>query len=164
VNARRVLAGVVASAAILTGACGADPGRTSAVAPRAERRLTAEFASIREAVEAEDRVAARSAVRDLQGSVADLQGAGLVTADRAGRILAAAQLVLDQLSLLPAPSPSPTVATSPTAAPSLTEDSDEVSEGHGSEGDGESSGDESNHGEGQGNGHGNGNAYGHEDD
>ncbi len=161
-NASRVLAGLVAAAAILTGACGDDPGRTSAVAPRAERRLTTEVAAIREAVDAEDRVAARSAVRDLQGSVAELQGAGLVTVDRAGRILAAAQAVLEELTLLPAPSPSPTVVPSQAAEPSPATDAGEGAEEHGGEGDDESPGPESGHGNGHGNG--NGNAYGNDDD
>ncbi len=154
-NGRRFLAAVVA-AAILSGGCGDDPGRTIAIAPRAERRLTTQLAAIREAVVAEDRVAARSAVRDLQGSVADLQGAGLVTADRAGRILAAAQTVLDELSVLPAPSPPP------TAAPSQATDSPAVDEKHGGDEGDEPPGHESDESSGHGNG--NGNAYGHEDD
>ena len=154
-SGRRILVGVVA-AAMLSGACGDDSGRTLAVAPRAERRLSTELAAIREAVIAEDRVAARSAVRDLQGSVADLQGAVLVTADRAGRILAAAATVLDQLSVLRGPSPSPTVE--PSQAPESTGEDEE----HGGDEGDEPPGHESDESSGHGNG--NGNAYGHEDD
>jgi hypothetical protein len=105
VNIRRVaLAGVIAAAAVLTGACDEDADRKHA-APRGEHRLTSQVATIQEAVIAEDPIAARSAVRDLQGSVTDLQEAGEVSSDRAGRILAAAQMVLDELSLLPSSSP-----------------------------------------------------------
>lgn len=105
-NIRRVaLAGVIAAAAVLTGACDDESDRKHA-APRAAHRLTSQVATIQEAVIAEDPVAARSAVRDLQGSVTDLQEAGEVSSDRADRILAAAQMVLDELSLLPAPSSS----------------------------------------------------------
>jgi hypothetical protein len=101
VNIRRVaLAGVIAAAAVLTGACDDESERKHA-APRGEHRLTSQVATIQEAVIAEDPVAARSAVRDLQGSVTDLQEAGEVSTDRADRILAAAQMVLDELSLLP---------------------------------------------------------------
>jgi hypothetical protein len=104
VNIRRVaLAGVIAAAAVLTGACDEDADRKHA-APRGEHRLTSQVATIQEAVIAEDPIAARSAVRDLQGSVTDLQEAGEVSSDRAGRILAAAQMVLDELSLLPSSS------------------------------------------------------------
>ena len=100
-NIRRVaLAGVIAAAAVLTGACDDESERKHA-APRGEHRLTSQVATIQEAVIAEDPDAARSAVRDLQGSVTDLQGAGEVSPDRADRILAAAQMVLDELSLLP---------------------------------------------------------------
>ena len=103
-NIRRVaLAGVIAAAAVLTGACDDESDRKHA-APRGEHRLTSQVATIQEAVIAEDPVAARSAVRDLQGSVTDLQEAGEVSSDRAGRILAAAQMVLDELSLLPSSS------------------------------------------------------------
>jgi hypothetical protein len=155
VNGRRMLVGVVA-AAILSGACGDDSGQSVAIAPRAERQLSTEFAAIRKAVIAKDRVAARSAVRDLQGSVSDLQAVGSVTADRAGRILAAAQTVLDHLSLLPAPSPPQTVVPSPAT------ESPAEGEGHGAEGTDEPPGHESNEGNGHGNGE--GNAYGHEAD
>ena len=65
-NIRRVaLAGVIAAAAVLTGACDDESDRKHA-APRAEHRLTSQVATIQEAVIAEDPVAARSAVRDLQ--------------------------------------------------------------------------------------------------
>ena len=105
-NIRRVaLAGVIAAAAVLTGACDDEADRKHA-APRGEHRLTSQVATIQQAVIAEDPVAARSAVRDLQGSVTDLQEAGEVSSDRADRILAAAQMVLDELSLLPASSSS----------------------------------------------------------
>ena len=105
-NVRRIaLAGVIAAAAVLTGACDDESDRKHA-APRGEHRLTSQVATIQETVIAEDPVAARSAVHDLQGSVTDLQEAGEVSSDRAGRILAAAQMVLDELSLLPAPSSS----------------------------------------------------------
>ena len=117
-NMRRIaLAGVIAAAAVLTGACDDESDRKYA-APRGERRLTWQVATIQEAVIAEDPDAARSAVRDLQGSVTDLQGAGEVSSDRADRILAAAQMVLDELSLLPAPSSS-TVDSSQGTAESM---------------------------------------------
>ena len=104
-NIRRVaLAGVIAAAAVLTGAC--DEVRSKHAALRGGHRITSQVATIQEAVIAEDPVAARSAVRNLQGSVTDLQEAGEVSSDRAGRILAAAQMVLDELSLLPASSSS----------------------------------------------------------
>ena len=101
---RAALAGVIAAAA-LTGACDDEADRKHA-APRGGHRITSQVATIQEAVIAEDPVEARSAVRDLQGSVTDLQEAGEVSSDRAGRILAAAEMVLDELSLLPAPSSS----------------------------------------------------------
>jgi hypothetical protein len=151
VKGRRILAGLIA-AVILCGACGDDSGRTLAIAPRAERRLSTQFSAIREAVIAEDRVTARSAVRDLQGSVADLQGAGLVAAERAGRILAATQTVLDQLSVLPAPSPPPTVVPSQASEPTAED------EEHGPDEGDEPPGHE------PGNGNGNGHAYGNEGD
>ena len=48
----------------------------------------------------------------------DLQGAGEVSPDRADRILAAAQMVLDELSLLPGTSSS-TAETPPGTAESM---------------------------------------------
>ena len=103
-NVRRIaLAGVIAAAAVLTGACDDESDRKHA-APRGEHRLTSQVATIQETVIAEDPVAARSAVHDLQGSVTNFQEAGEVSSDRAGRILAAAQMVLDELSLLPSSS------------------------------------------------------------
>ena len=108
---RRALVGIVLAATLLA-ACGSDGVD---VTPRAQRQLQAQLDDVRTAVAAADPLSARAALRDLERSVERLAAAGLVGESRAAEILAAAEDVATQLSLLPAttepslsPSPSPT--------------------------------------------------------
>jgi hypothetical protein len=111
VTGRRALVGIVLAATLLA-ACGSDGVD---VTPRAQRQLQAQLDDVRTAVAAADPLSARAALRDLERSVERLAAAGLVGESRAAEILAAAEDVATQLSLLPAttepslsPSPSPT--------------------------------------------------------
>jgi hypothetical protein len=112
---RRVLVGIVLAATLLA-ACGSGGAD---VAPRAQRQLQAQLDDVRSAVAAADRLGARSALRDLERSVGKLAAAGLVSDGRAAEILAAAEDVATQLSLLPEPSASP--SASPSPEPTKTE-------------------------------------------
>ena len=127
--------------AIATAAC----SNGSQLDARTQRQLTDGVEQIRTAVADADRIAARAALRDLARTVSSLTDDGKLDRDRASEILAAAQDVADQLTLLPAPSPSPSPEPQPTSSPS---------EPSGQQGDGNGHGDEN----------GNGNAYGHDED
>jgi hypothetical protein len=126
---RRVIVGIILAATLLA-ACGS--GGVD-VAPRAQRQLQAQLDEVRTAVAAADRLGARSALRDLERSVGKLAAAGLVSDARAAEILAAAEDVATQLSLLPAPEPSPSMSLSPSPEPTKTEKPpkpDEHGKGH----------------------------------
>jgi hypothetical protein len=110
---RRVLVGIVLAATLLA-ACGSDGVD---LAPRARRQLQAQLDDVRTAVVAADPLDARAALRDLERSVQRLAAAGLVSESRAAEILAAAEDVATQLSLLPAPEPSPSTSLSPSPSP-----------------------------------------------
>ena len=140
-TARPRTAALVLILAIASAACsnGSQPDA------RTQRQLSDGVEQVRTAVAAADRIGAREALRDLARTVSDLTDDGRLDQDRADEILAAAQDVADQLSLLPAPSPSPSPEPEPTSSPPAPS-------GH--------------HGEGGGNdqGNGNGHAYGHDED
>ena len=120
----------IALTATMLAACGSDGVD---LAPRAQRQLQAQLDEVRTAVAAADRLGARSALRDLERSVGKLAAAGLVSDARAAEILAAAEDVATQLSLLPAPEPSPSMSLSPSPEPTKTEKPpkpDEHGKGH----------------------------------
>jgi hypothetical protein len=136
---RSVIASTVA--VVMLASCG---GADVEVAPRAERELQAQFEQITAAVAIADRYGARSALRDLQRSVAGFVEDGLVSEGRGAEILSAASDVAAQLTLLPAPEPSVSPSPEPTETPSPTD----KPEDHGNSGEG----------------HGQGNANGHDED
>lgn len=109
---RAVAAGLLALT--LLGSCGDSQAEISA---RAQRQLQARLDEVRTAVALADRVGAQSALEDLERSVSQLLEAGQLSEDRGAEILAAAQDVAAQLSLLSepttSPSPDPTETTDP---------------------------------------------------
>jgi hypothetical protein len=136
VTGRRHLAVLLVAATVGTASCSGS-GDLDA---HTQRQLAAGVQQVQAAVAQADRVGARAALRDLTQAVTSLTDAGRLDQDRAAEILAAAQDVADQLSLLPAASsPSPTTAPTTTAP---------VPPGQ----------------EGDSNGQGNGHAYGHDED
>ena len=137
----RRVAVLVLSSVLALGACGDHVD----LAPRAQRQLQPVLDDVRAAAIAADRLGARSALRELERAVTALTDAGQISEERAAEILAAAEAVADQLTLLPAPSPSPT--PEPTVSP-IPEPSEEAEESGGSEDPG----------------NGQGNAYGHNKD
>jgi len=144
VIARRAVATVLL-AVTLTGACGGQAD----ISARARRQLEARLDEVRTAVAAADPLEAQSALKALERAVSQLVSADQLSDERAREILAAAQGVAAQLSLLSSPEP----AFSPTAEPSETpsEKPDESGASHGDEG----------HGKGKGKGHEEGNGEGH---
>jgi hypothetical protein len=114
-SARRAVAtGLLA--VMLLAACGGQ----AEISARARRQLQARLDEVRMAVAAADPREAQSAVRDLERSVSQLLSANQLSEGRATEILAAAQDVAAQLSLLSSPeptfssSPEPTETTTPT--------------------------------------------------
>ena len=112
---------------------------TSDLDARAQRQLTAGVQEVRAAVAQGDRLGARAALRDLTQAVTSLTDDGRLDQDRATEIVAAAQDVADQLSLLPGPVPSPSPEPS-SATPAPPDDQGDPP------------------------GHSNGHAYGHDED
>jgi hypothetical protein len=115
VSARRAVAtGLLA--VMLLAACGGQ----AEISARARRQLQARLDEVRTAVAAADRREAQSALRDLERSVSQLLSANQLSEGRATEILAAAQDVAAQLSLLSSPEPTfssgpePTETTTPT--------------------------------------------------
>jgi hypothetical protein len=115
VSARRAVAtGLLA--VMLLAACGGQ----AEISARARRQLQARLDEVRTAVAAADRREAQSALRDIERSVSQLLSANQLSEGRATEILAAAQDVAAQLSLLSSPeptfssSPEPTETTTPT--------------------------------------------------
>jgi hypothetical protein len=115
VSARRAVAtGLLA--VMLLAACGGQ----AEISARARRQLQARLDEVRTAVAAADPREAQSALRDLERSVSQLLSANQLSEGRATEILAAAQDVAAQLSLLSSPeptfssSPEPTETTTPT--------------------------------------------------
>jgi hypothetical protein len=126
---KTLLAGIAAATALaLAPSCAGEP-----TSVRAARDLEIAFSSIVEAVEAGDRAAAKQAVQQLVVSVDRWKGAQALDQDRADAILAAAEVVLNNLALLPAP-----LAT-PSADPPL-HGADESEEGDSEEDDNEEEG------------------------
>jgi outer membrane biosynthesis protein TonB len=145
-SARRGVALALLAVTLMV-ACG-DQAEISA---RARRQLQARLEEVRTAVAAADRLDAQSALRDLERSVSQLLAADQLSDARATEILAAAQDVAAQLSLLSSPeptfssSPEPTETTTPTPTekpdkpdkPDKDEDKDEgKGKGNGGEGHG----------------------------
>jgi outer membrane biosynthesis protein TonB len=93
-------------------------GNQAEIQARAQRQLQARMDDVRAAVASADRAGAQSALRDLERSVSQLLGANQLTEGRATEILAAAQDVADQLSLLQEPEPSFSPSPLPTETPS----------------------------------------------
>jgi hypothetical protein len=115
VSARRAVAtGLLA--VMLLAACGGQ----AEISARARRQLQARLDEVRTAVAAADRREAQLALRDLERSVSQLLSANQLSEGRATEILAAAQDVAAQLSLLSSPEPTfssgpePTETTTPT--------------------------------------------------
>jgi hypothetical protein len=115
VSARRAVAtGLLA--VMLLAACGGQ----AEISARARRQLQARLDEVRTAVAAADPREAQSALRDLERSVSQLLSANQLSEGRATEILAAAQDVAAQLSLLSSPEPTfssgpePTETTTPT--------------------------------------------------
>jgi hypothetical protein len=113
VSARRAVAtGLLA--VMLLAACGGQ----AEISARARRQLQARLDEVRTAVAASDRREAQSALRDLERSVSQLLSANQLSEARATEILAAAQDVAAQLSLLPTPAPTYSPSSEPTETPS----------------------------------------------
>ena len=114
-SARRTVAAGLLAATLLV-ACGDQ----AEIAARAQRQLQARVDDVRTAVAATDRAEAQSAIRALERSVSELLAADQLSDGRATEILAAAQDVAAQLSLLSTPEstfsqgPEPTETTTPT--------------------------------------------------
>jgi hypothetical protein len=134
VRIRRAVASGVLSAFLLLAGCAGQPE----ISARAQRQLQARLDDVRTAVAAADRIGAQSALRDLERSVSQLLDSNQLSDGRAAEILAAAEGVATQLSLLPDPEPS--VAPSPTPKPDKPDKPDkpedkgkgkEKGEGHG---------------------------------
>jgi hypothetical protein len=115
VSARRTVAAGLLAAMLLV-ACGGQAD----ISARAQRQLQARMDELRTAIAAQDRLEAQSTLRQLERSVSQLLAAEQVSDGRATEILAAAQEVADQLSLLQlpgstsSPSAEPTETTTPT--------------------------------------------------
>jgi hypothetical protein len=130
-----IIFGIVA---ILASSCGGD-----SMPPRLAVTLEHRVTAIRDLAEAGQRGPAVTAARDLIALVAARMESGRIDQGKAMAILAAADLVVQRLALLPRPSP----VESPSPSP--------IEEDHGDHGEGKGKG----HDEGQGgdgsNGHGN---------
>lgn len=128
-------------------ACGGDE-----LAPGMTEELDAAYELVVAAVQDGDRSEALRALRSLTDVVEAGERAGTIDPNRAHEILAAADGVLVDLRLLPAP-----VATSPSASSTVEPSPSDGAEDEGSEehGQGEAKGhDKENNGEGNGNGEG----------
>lgn len=112
-SARRAVA--VLFGVTLLAACGNQVD----ISARAQRQLQARLDDVRTAVLAADRPGAQSALRDLERSVSQLVAGDQLSDGRASEILAAAQDVAAQLTILPvseptiSPTPVPTETTTP---------------------------------------------------
>lgn len=112
-SARRAVA--VLFGVTLLAACGNQVD----ISARAQRQLQARLDDVRTAVLAADRPGAQSALRDLERSVSQLVAGDQLSDGRAAEILAAAQDVAAQLTILPvseptiSPTPVPTETTTP---------------------------------------------------
>ena len=143
IQLRRLLSsvGLVAIFAVAVGSASCA-GSGDAIRPAAARQLSERVDQVRLAVQADDREAARLALRVLEGDVVTLRDDGLIESEEADAILAAAREVTLQLYLLTGPAISQTSPSSPTPSPSF-EDEDK--------------GKDKMKGKGKGNGNGNGN-------
>jgi hypothetical protein len=154
VSARRTVAAGLLAATLLV-ACGGQ----AEISARAQRQLQARMDELRTAIAAQDRLEAQSTLRQLERSVSQLLAAEQLSDGRATEILAAAQEVADQLSLLSlpgstsSPSAEPTETTTPTPSgkPDKPDkpDKDDKDEDKG-EGKGKGNGGEGHGGEGHG--------------
>jgi cell division septation protein DedD len=137
VSARRAVVAALFGVTLLA-ACGNQVD----ISARAQRQLQAGLDDVRTAVLAADRPGAQSALRDLERSVSQLVAGDQLSDGRAAEILAAAQDVAAQLTLLAAPEPtiSPTPEPTETTTPAPPEKPDKPEE-HGKD---------ENHGKGKG--------------
>jgi hypothetical protein len=113
VSVRRAVATGLLSVMLLA-ACGGQ----AEISARARRQLQARLDEVRTAVAAADPREAQSALRDLERSVSQLLSANQLSEGRATEILAAAQDVAAQLSLLPTPAPTYSSSPEPSETPS----------------------------------------------
>ena len=115
---------VIGLVAILASSCGGD-----SMSPRLANTLENRVAAIRDLAEAGQPGRAVAASRDLIELVSARMGSGRIDEGKAMDILAAADLVVQRLALLPRPSPAE--SPSPPPPPEGHEGGKDKGEGHG---------------------------------